>query len=199
MEKDIGVQVTKNLKPSAHCSKAAGRATAVLGQLMKNFHYRDRHIFVKLYIQYVRPHLEFSSPAWAPWLEGDKAMLEKVQQKAVKMVSGLRGRTYEEKCAELGLETLEKRRDKQDMAEVYRDVTDQHGPNLFTRAAAERVIRTTAAADPTNLRKSYARTEIRRNFFTIRAVDKWNNLPKEVKLAPDQKAFKRALEKEWKN
>jgi hypothetical protein len=32
-EKDIGVAVTKNLKPSAQCSKAAGRASAVLGQL----------------------------------------------------------------------------------------------------------------------------------------------------------------------
>jgi hypothetical protein len=34
-ERDIGISVTKNLKPSAHCSKAAGRATAVLGQLKK--------------------------------------------------------------------------------------------------------------------------------------------------------------------
>jgi hypothetical protein len=41
-EKDIGVAVTKNLKPSAQCSKAAGRASSVLGQLRRNFHYRDR-------------------------------------------------------------------------------------------------------------------------------------------------------------
>jgi hypothetical protein len=40
-ERDIGISVTRNLKPSAHCSKAAGRATAVLGQLRRNFHFRN--------------------------------------------------------------------------------------------------------------------------------------------------------------
>ncbi len=41
-KKDVGVVVTKNLKPSVQCHKAATRATAVLNQLRKNFHYRDK-------------------------------------------------------------------------------------------------------------------------------------------------------------
>ncbi len=39
----------------------------VLGQLTRAFTYRDRHIFKKLYVQYVRPHTEFSVQAWSPW------------------------------------------------------------------------------------------------------------------------------------
>ncbi len=62
----------------------------------------DRHIFKSLYMQYVRPHLEY-----APWLEADKAVIEKVQKRAVSMVSGLKGTTYEEKLLELGLTTME--------------------------------------------------------------------------------------------
>jgi hypothetical protein len=108
-ERDIGVTVSSNLKPAAQCSKAAVRATAVLGQLRRNFHYRDRFTFLRLYKQYVRPQLEFSAPAWSPWLQGDKDTLEKVQEKTVKMVAGLKGTRYLEKCAELGLDTLEKR------------------------------------------------------------------------------------------
>ena len=77
-EKDIGVVITKNLKPSVQCSRAAGRATAVLTQIRRNFHYRDRHTFLRLYKQYVRPHLEFASPAWSPWAAGDKELQEKV-------------------------------------------------------------------------------------------------------------------------
>jgi hypothetical protein len=65
-ERDIGVTITRNLTPSAHCSKAAGRAMAVLSQFKWNFHYRNRHTFVKLYTQYVRPHLKFTAPAWSP-------------------------------------------------------------------------------------------------------------------------------------
>ena len=74
--------------------------------MTKNFHYRDRHVFKKLYVQYVRPHVEFASPAWSPWSEQDKTLLEKVQIKAVNLVTGLKGLTYEDKCKELGLETL---------------------------------------------------------------------------------------------
>jgi hypothetical protein len=62
-ERDVGVTITRNLKPSAHRSKAAGRAMAVLGQIKRNIHYRDRHTFVKLYKQSVGPHLEFAAPA----------------------------------------------------------------------------------------------------------------------------------------
>jgi hypothetical protein len=47
-----------------------------------------------------------SSPAWSPWLTGDKEVLEKIQKKAVKIVAGFTANTYEERCAELGLETL---------------------------------------------------------------------------------------------
>jgi hypothetical protein len=96
-ERDIGVSMSQNLKPSAQCSQAAKTAQTVLAQITRAFHYRDRHIFNKLYVQYVRPHLEFAAVAWSPWLEADKAVLEKIQQRAVSMVSVLKGATYEEK------------------------------------------------------------------------------------------------------
>ncbi len=48
--------------------------------------------------------------------------VERVQEKAVKMVSGLLGKTYEEKCHELSLETLQERRQLQDIALVHKFV-----------------------------------------------------------------------------
>jgi hypothetical protein len=59
-ERDIGVTVSSNLRPGAQCAKAARKASAVLGQISRAFHYRDRHTFLNLYKQYVRPHLEFA-------------------------------------------------------------------------------------------------------------------------------------------
>ena len=88
-EKDVGVKMSDTLKPAAQCQAAAKTANSVLAQLGRAFHYRDRHVFVKLYKTYVRPHLEFAAPAWSPWQEGDKSCLEEVQQRAVRMVSGL--------------------------------------------------------------------------------------------------------------
>ena len=53
-EKDIGILIHQSLRPTKHCKKAADMAGAVLRQITKNFHFRDRNIFEKLYIQYVR-------------------------------------------------------------------------------------------------------------------------------------------------
>jgi len=194
-ERDIGVTVTRNLKPSAQCSKAAGRATSVLGQLRRNFHYGDRHTFLRLYKQYIRPHLEFSSPGWSPWLQGDKDVLEKVQEKAVKMVTGLKGTTYEEKCAELGLETLEERRHGQDMALVHKFLTSERETSMFVRAAAPERARTRQATSQHSLTIQYARTDPRKYSFAVRTVEKWNKLPDEVKAAPDGEKFRGLLKR----
>ena len=55
LEKDLGVLVSDNLKPSAHCSKAAKKANAVLGQITRAFHYRTKHVLAKLFKAFVRP------------------------------------------------------------------------------------------------------------------------------------------------
>jgi hypothetical protein len=65
-ERDIGAVITANMKPSAQCTKAARTAQGVLAQITRAFHYRDRHVFMRLYNQIVRPHLEFYTKAWSP-------------------------------------------------------------------------------------------------------------------------------------
>jgi len=114
------VKVTRNLKPAGQCQKAARTAQTVLGQLSRAFTYRDRHNFMKLYVQYARPHLEFAAQAWSPWTEADKECLEKVQRRAVGMVSGLEARDYESHLRELGHTTVEERRHKLDMLQVHK-------------------------------------------------------------------------------
>jgi hypothetical protein len=67
-------------------------------------------------------------------------------REAVKMVNRLQGATYQEKCRELGLESLEERRNSQDMALVHKFLTEKMGTDLFQRAAAELNTRTRQAA-----------------------------------------------------
>ena len=88
-ERDVGVKIKSNLKPSDHCLEAVGKARCVLGQLTRCFHYRDRNVFLRLFKQYVRPHLEFASVAWSPWLIADISVLEDVQKRALNMISAL--------------------------------------------------------------------------------------------------------------
>jgi hypothetical protein len=63
-ERDIDVNMANSLKPSQQCKKAARTAQTVLSQLARAFHFRDRHVFLRLYVQYVGPHLEYTVSAW---------------------------------------------------------------------------------------------------------------------------------------
>ena len=186
-DKDIGVIVQANLKPAAQCATAARTAQAVLGQISCAFHYRDRHVFMKLYKQYVRPHLEFSTQAWALWSVEDKKKLENVQQRAVKMVSGLKAVDNEEKLKELGLLTLEERRVQADMQMVL-------DPGAwFEPVGEQRAIR--SSADPWNIKRKHGKLETRAKFFSIRVIDTWNALPAYLKAIKNPEKFKAELKR----
>ena len=122
-EKDVGVLVHKSLKPSLQCAKAAGKANQVLGQLARAVTYRDKQTFLKLFTVYVRPHLEYAVASWCPWNKADKEILEKVQKRAVAMVSNFKAKDYESKLVEAGMITLEQRRERGDLIVMYRIMT----------------------------------------------------------------------------
>ena len=167
-------------------------AMTVLSQISRAFHFRDRHVFLRLYTQYVRPHLDFATPAWSPWSLADMESLERVQKKAVGMISGLRGETYQQKLEELGMVSLEERRHQTDMLQVYKVLSGKDKvmhSEWFTRVASgQRATR--AAADPWNLRVPAPRLEVRKNFFTQRVPEQWNKIPPALKCAATANAFK---------
>ena len=195
-ERDLGVVMSNKLKPGPQCLKAAKTAQQVLGQILRAFHARDKKIYIQLYKTYVRPHLEFACPAWSPWTAADRDTLEKVQQRAVRQVSGLQGLTYEEKLKELGICTLEERRHRSDMAMVHRILSEEDtmAAELFEMAAAGGR-RTRVAADPLNVVVKHGRLDIRKNFFSIRVTEPWNNVPAEIKRSRTPASFRMAYAK----
>ena len=101
-------------------SEAARKANFILGSISSAFHFRDRHVFVNLYKIYIRPHLEFCTSGWSPWTESDLNTLERVQKRAIRMISGLNSESYEEKLKELNLLSLKKRRERADTIQTFK-------------------------------------------------------------------------------
>ena len=195
-EKDIGVLVHESLKPSSQCCKAAKKANSVLGQMARSFLYRDKYTWVRLYTTYVRPHMEFSVQSWSPWYVRDIDVLEKVQERAVNMVRGLRGRTYEAKLKELGLTTLAARRQRGDMIQVWKFINKESlmDPTTFSFIGTEQNGQsnqtTRYSTKPLNIIQTPSRLDVRKHFFTVRAVKPWNSLPHSVQAAEDLTSFK---------
>ena len=123
VEKDLGVWVTKDLKPSEQCIQSARKAQAVLGMVKRQFKEIDREDFGIVYNTYVRPHLEYCVQAWSPHLQKDKACLERVQRRATRMVKGLKKFTYETRLKRLGIYSLERRRLRGDLIETFKILT----------------------------------------------------------------------------
>ena len=114
------------------------------------------------------------------------------------MISGLTGRTYEEKLEELGLDTLETRREKQDLLEMHK-IMNGYGnmdPGTLFSKVQEREGRVTRmGADPGNVLVPRARLDTRKYSFTVWVPDSWNRLAKETKMTTSLQKFKTAIKK----
>ena len=197
-EKDVGVMVTSNLKPSIQCARAAKKANLVLGQLARGITYRDKVTFMRLYQVFVLPHLSYAASAWSPYNKADKEILEKVQQRAVMMVTNIRG-SYEQRLAILGMRTLEDRRVRGDLIESYKILSGKSFVNSetwFTLAKVkENAVSTRVTTGHLNLiQPPIPQTELRRNFFSHRVVPIWNQLPNHVKMVQTTNGFKSAFD-----
>lgn len=122
-EKDLGVHLTEDLKPSTQCVRSAAKARSVMGMVKRNFRRLDTQDFLLIYKTYIGPRMEYCVQAWSPHLKKDIECLEKVQRAATKMVQGLRHLPYEDRLVHLGLTTLEERRMRGDLIEAYKMIT----------------------------------------------------------------------------
>jgi hypothetical protein len=147
---------------------------------------------MQIYKQYVRPHLEFASPAWSLWLQGDIDCLKKVQERAVKAISVLAVRDYAGRLKEIGLPKLEARRMEADMIQTYKIISDSEKEmceQLFEMAAGRRPTRQNASVS--NLVAQRVAHGDRQGFYSVQVSELWNNLLDNVKEARSANVFKK--------
>ena len=177
---------------------AAKKAHQVLGQMSRGLHFRDKRTWIQLYTQYCRPHLDYCAQAYSPWTVADTDLLESVQERAVRMVSGLKGKTYKERLKEVGLTTLSERRVRGDQIQVWKTLhqKDNVNPETWFSYANQRPagIPTRHTSHPWNLEKQPFKSDIRKYFWSVRCVDTWNSLPTNLKSAETLDSFNRAFQ-----
>jgi len=119
-EKDLGVVISDNLKWDKQCSEAVIKANKILGMIKRNFSDNSKETIIPLYKSLVRPHLEYCCQVWSPHYSKDIKLLEGVQCRATRLVSGMKSFCYADRLKNLGLMSLENRRIRSDLIETYK-------------------------------------------------------------------------------
>ena len=101
--------------------------------IRRNITYKEKGLIVPLYKAIARPHLEYCIQAWKLYLRKDIDMLEKVQRRTTKLITGLRDLSYDDTLKECGLTTLETRilRGEQIVVFMILNGHENIDPNIF--------------------------------------------------------------------
>ena len=178
-QKDLGVYITSDLKPSTHINKIIKKANQRVGLIKRCFTDLTPSKVKLLYQGIVRPILEYGSPAWNPYLSKDILALEKVQDRCSKLCN-----------PPLSLPSLAERREQTDLCETYKYTHGLYKADesvFFSRPSLQ------LRGHRYKLFKQFANSNTRKFFFSNRVVDRWNALPEEAVEAESLASFKRNL------
>jgi hypothetical protein len=190
--RDLGVIVDETLKPSKQCVAAVKKANRAMGMIRRTIENKSRGIILRLYKQLVRPHLDFCSQAWSPWLRKDVDLLESVQRRMTKMIAGLHDIPYEERLQRLHLTTLEKRRERGEVIEAFkilRGIEQVDEEHFFKRSHLQHT-----RGHSLKLNKTHCRLDVRKWFFSQKVISKFNAIPPRAALSKNVLQFKKEIE-----
>jgi len=192
-EKDLGIIITRDLKVSQQCKQAYSKANRMLGALSRTIRSKDKRILLNLYKSVVRPHLEYCTSSWSPHYVKEKELLEKVQHRFTRMFPDLIKLPYLQRLRELKLWTLEERRIRSDLIEVYKIINGLSTISFDT--FFEFSTNTTTRGHSLKLAKRRVTTDLRLHFFSERVINIWNSLDEKTVKSSSLNVFKGNLER----
>ena len=196
-EKDLGIVVDSELSFAEHICEKVRVANGLVGQIRRSFSFLDCDAFRRIYITFVRPHLEYCQSVWSPHLKKYINELEKVQMRATKLVDGLGNLEYSERLKRLKLPTLVYRRKRGDMIEMFKHF---HVYDRSILASTFQPRDRPSRQHSCQLHTPKSNDGLRgpqTNSYYHRVVKMWNELPNDVVTADNIDEFKINLDKHW--
>jgi len=102
-QRDLGVLVQDSLKVNVQVQLAVRKPHSMLASISRGLEYKSRDVLLRLHRALVRPHLEYCEQFCAPYLRKDVLVLEGVQRRFTRMISGMKGLSSKECLRSVGL------------------------------------------------------------------------------------------------
>ena len=183
----LGITISENLSWTDHITANAKKANARLGFLRRNLKGCPQALKRTAYVSLV-------CSIWNPNLKKDKDALEKVQRRAARWIrSDYRQRSsVTAMLTDLGLATLEKRREDQKLLLMYKVVHRLVGVSC-EELGLEKADKRTRASHCHKLRHHQPTTTEYRHSFICSTIPEWNRLPANMAEADSVATFKSQL------
>jgi len=103
-EKDLGVVFSKDFEVRQECKEVYEKASQIMGLIHRTIQFKDPAVLISLYKSMLRDH------TWRPDYVKDKALLEGVQHRFIRMFPELKDLPYLQRLAKLRSWLLNERR-----------------------------------------------------------------------------------------
>ena len=191
VQRDLGIHVDEDLTFAAHIDIVIEKAMTRLKCMEHNFAILHEQPFLACYYT-IRNMLESASSVWSPIDPNLVDKLEAVQRHATSLVNDLKELSYSQRLQKLKLPTLQHRRHRGDLIQMYRLV---HG---FSKMHTP--IPTISPHVPPQHSKSIRietpTTSHRKSFMYNRVAHAWNSLCEETISAETIESFTELLDKD---
>ena len=135
-----------------------------------------------LFTTYVRPLLEYCTPAWSPHLLKDIDKIESVQRYFTRSLPGMSHLSYHERLTKLGLQSLELRRIHSDCIYLYKMLHNvvESKPNMFVFRSNVVLSHMSLRGNSLSLCIPKFHLDVREHNFATRVTRYWNALPNNI-------------------
>ena len=190
--RDLGVTVDESLKFHSHINIVAGKAAALVNQLLRATVCRDISFMVALFVSHVRPILDYASSVWNVGYIGDVKKLERVQRRWTREVEGMAGVDYMGRLLRIRLFSIYGRLHRSDLIKIWKAFNMDIDIGLL--GLLERHSHVSTRGHGLKLSIPLCRGEVRRRCWGVRSVSVWNSLPTDVVQSVSLETFKKRLD-----
>ena len=191
-EKDLGVNIDPLLHFDEHINITVKKARNLSCLIMRTITHKSKDIMVPLFKAIIRPILEYGNMVWYPYKRKHIDLIESIQRHYTRCIIGMKDLCYEDRIKILKLPSLEYRRFRGDMIEVYKITHKLYDP--ITTNSLLTINITNTRSHEFKLLKNRVNTSQYLHFFTNRIINNWNNLPARAVTASSLNLFKNRLD-----
>lgn len=149
-----------------------------------------------MYTSFIRPILEYGSVIWGNCSLHEKELLDKIHNEVAKIATGATKLvSLTALYSETGWESLEKRRRKQRLLQLYK-MSHNLAPQYLSSLLPVREMSRYNLRNVDDIQSPYARTNLYFNSFLPCAIREWNELPVEVRQLDSISSFKHYLNRD---